>query len=380
MLEIIALVYGGLVWLIFIKFKLLPWNIKSQVGVVAIGLAGIVALIFILNVIAPTTSHVRVANYVVEIVPSVTGRVLEVPIEGNRLVRKGDVLLKLDPKPFQIQIKALEANLATVQANAAQLNAQLDAARANTASTQAQLDLTKIRLRQANVLSRAGAGKRYDVEQYGAEVKQLTAAAKAAKAEEQRIMLMLDSQVDGEVSAVAQARAQLATARWELEQTTLHAPGDGYAINLQVRPGSYAAALPLRPVMSFVETTQHVVAFFDQNQLTHVAPGNSVEVALHARPGQIIQGTVDSIVWATAQGQFQASGTLPIEGVQGGKPPRPLQYAVRINVTDPAKWDLPMGARGAAAIYTDHLSMLHLVRKVMVRASSKLDYLIFKLH
>ena len=137
MLEVIALVYGGLVWLVFIKFKLLPWNIKSQVGVVAVGLAGIIALIFILNVIAPTSSQVRVANYVVEIVPSVTGRVLEVPIEGNRLIRKGDTLLKLDPKPFQIQIKALEANLATVQANAAQLTAQRDAARAHSASTAA---------------------------------------------------------------------------------------------------------------------------------------------------------------------------------------------------------------------------------------------------
>ncbi|WP_353150114.1 HlyD family secretion protein [Pollutimonas bauzanensis] len=380
MLEVIALVYGGLVWLVFIKFKLLPWNIKSQVGVVAVGLAGIIALIFILNVIAPTSSQVRVANYVVEIVPSVTGRVLEVPIEGNRLIRKGDTLLKLDPKPFQIQIKALEANLATVQANAAQLTAQRDAARAHSASTQAQLDLAKIRLGQARVLARAGAGKRYDIEQYAAEVKQLIAAGKAAKAEEQRITLMLDSQVDGEVSTVAQARAQLATAHWELEQTVILAPDDGYAINLQVRPGSYAAALPLRPVMSFVETNQRVVSFFDQNQLTHVAPGNPVEIALHVRPGQIIQGTVDSIVWANAQGQFQASGALPTEGVQGAMTPRPLQYAVRINVTDPEKWDLPMGARGVAAIYTDHLSALHLVRKVMFRASSKLDYLIFKLH
>ncbi len=380
MLEIIAVIYAGLVWLIFIKLKLLPWNIKSQVGVVAIGLAGIVTLIFILNVVAPTSSQVRVANYVVEIVPSVTGRVVEVPIEGNRLIRKGEVLLRLDPKPFEIQIKALEANLVTVQANALQLDAQLDAARANTTATQAQLDLTKIRLGQASVLSKAGAGKRYDVEQYSAEVKRLTAARLASRAEEQRIRLMLASQVDGEASSVSQARAQLATARWELEQTVIFAPDEGYAINLQVRPGSYAAALPLRPVMSFVETSQRMIGFFDQNQLTHVAPGDPVEIALQARPGQIIQGTVDSIVWATAQGQFQTSGTLPTGGVQGQPDQAPLQYAVRINVTDPEKWDLPMGARGIAAIYTNHLSPIHLVRKVMFRASSKLDYLIFKLH
>ena len=75
MLELLTCAYAFLVWLIFIKLKLLPWNIKSQVGVVAFGAAALALLVFTINVTAPSTGDVRVTNYVVEIVPRVTGLV-----------------------------------------------------------------------------------------------------------------------------------------------------------------------------------------------------------------------------------------------------------------------------------------------------------------
>jgi len=179
---------------------------------------------------------------------------------------------------------------------------------------------------------------------------------------------------------VAQVKAELDTAKWELAQTTLYAPADGYAINLQARVGSYAAAIPLRPIMSFVETSQQVIAFFDQNQLTKVKPGDEVEVSLRTIPGRVFKGSVDSIVWATSQGQFQASGALPGTTAEGASAAAPMQYAVRIDLQAPEDIMFAMGARGNAAIYTDSLRALHMVRKVIFRVSSKLDYLVLKLH
>jgi len=76
-------IYSFLVWLVFIKFKWLPWNIYSQVAVVVVAIAGLTAMILTLNVVAPSSSDVRVINYAVEVVPRVTGRVIEVPIEGT---------------------------------------------------------------------------------------------------------------------------------------------------------------------------------------------------------------------------------------------------------------------------------------------------------
>lgn len=380
MLELIAVAYGGLVWLVFIKLKLLPWNIQSQVGVVAVGAAALTALVLIVNVVTPSSTELRVINYVVEIVPRVTGRVVEIAVEGNRLIKKGDVLLRLDAEPYQLKVRQLEAKLIDAEASRQSLDRDLASAQAMTAAALAQVELARMRLRQSTALAARGAGNQYDVQAYQSELKVRQSNWEAAREAERKIKLSQGAVFDGDQVAVAQVKAELATAKWELEQTTLYAPADGYAINLQARVGSYAAAIPLRPIMSFVETTQQVVAFFDQNQLTKVKPGNEVEVSLRSVPGQVFKGKVDSIVWATSQGQFQTSGLLPGTTSEGAQAAPPMQFAVRIDLDAPQEVTLAMGARGNAAIYTDSLGALHMVRKVIIRVSAKLDYLVLKLH
>ena len=94
-------IYSFFVWLIFIKKKWLPWNTTSQVTVVVIPIVAMTALILTLNVIAPSTSDVRVIKYVVQVIPQVKGRVIEVPVEPNRLVKKGELLFRIDPTQYQ---------------------------------------------------------------------------------------------------------------------------------------------------------------------------------------------------------------------------------------------------------------------------------------
>src|ERR1041384_6648351 len=98
-------IYSFIVWLIFFKFKLLPWNFTSQVIVITLPIFGIAALILLLNIVAPSSADVRVINYVVQINPRVNGMVTEVPVIPNRPVRKGDILFKLDPMPFQLEVQ-----------------------------------------------------------------------------------------------------------------------------------------------------------------------------------------------------------------------------------------------------------------------------------
>ncbi len=83
-------------------------TLKTAVG------AGLVILL--LNIFAPTTTDVRVVKYVVPIVSQVRGRVIEVPVENNRPVKKGDVLFKIDPTPYQNEVHSLEAKLLADQA------------------------------------------------------------------------------------------------------------------------------------------------------------------------------------------------------------------------------------------------------------------------
>src|SRR6185295_17968706 len=98
-MEVILLgIYSFFVWLVFFKFKWLPWNTTSQVTVAIIPIVGLTVMILTLNVVAPSSGDVRVYKYTVPIVSQVRGRVVEVAVEeGNRLVKKGEVLFRIDP-------------------------------------------------------------------------------------------------------------------------------------------------------------------------------------------------------------------------------------------------------------------------------------------
>src|SRR6185503_11770200 len=113
---LILAIYSFFVWLIFIKFKWLPWNTVSQVTVVIIPIVAITALILFLNVYAPSSSDVRVIKYVVQIIPQVRGRVIEVPVDPNRLVKKGELLFRIDPTPYQNELSIAKAKVAVDEA------------------------------------------------------------------------------------------------------------------------------------------------------------------------------------------------------------------------------------------------------------------------
>ena len=399
-------IYAFFVWLIFIKFKWLPWNITSQVIVVIIPVVALTALILTLNVVAPSSSDVRVFKYVVQILPQVRGRVLEVPVEPNRLVKKGTLLFRIDPTPYQndldvakARLAADEARLAQASANvvdasagARQLNEQLKSASAEVRARQPRLDLARLRVRQNRELVATGAGDRFALEQAEANVIELEAQIATATANEAQVAQKLSGRVNGELASVAAARAQFATAKaqvdstradvanaqWNLDQTAVYAPADGYAINVQLRPGSYVVSVPLSPAMSFVEQQYQVIALYQQNELVWVKPGDEAEFSLNTLPGRMIKAKVDSIVWAQGQGQLPQSGTVPQTGTF---PQAPGRFPVKFTVVDKdPDLFLAAGATGHGAIYTEHVEMIHIVRKVIVRVGTITDYLVLKLH
>jgi len=401
-------IYAFFVWLIFIKFKWLPWNIMTQVIVAIIPIVGLTVLILLLNVYAPSSSDVRVYKYTVPIVSQVRGRVIEVPVEeGNRLVKKGDVLFKIDPTPYQLAVNQLEAQLADAQAQQRELDESLkqakgkvvesskaiDQASARVREVQARLQLASLRVQQNRELSATGAGSKFELEQSEADLKELQAQLDSARGVEaqaraaevqsrssqEQVQQKLSAKVEGgEFAQVATVRAQLENARWELEQTVVRSPCDCYVINLQLRPGAFVAGIPFNAVMTLVEVEGQVVALFQQNELHQVQPGDEAEFSLNTTPGKIIKAKVDSIIWATGTGQLPASGTVPMTGVLTAPANR---FAVKFDIAerDRAAFLAP-GAAGDAAIYTQHLGAIHILRKVILRVGAKLNYIIPKLH
>jgi multidrug resistance efflux pump len=386
-------IYGFFVWLIFIKLKWLPWNIKTQVIVAIIPIVGLTALVLLLNIFAPSSSDVRVFKYTVPIVSQVRGRVIEVPVEeGNRLVKKGEVLFKIDPEPYQLAVNQLEAQLANAVASQKELAESLKAARgavdqasARMREVNATFELARTRVAQNRELVSTGAGSKFDLEQAETNLRELEGqldAARAgqvqAQAGEQQVQQKLGAKVNGEYAQVVQVRAQLANARWELEQSVTVSPCDCYVVNLQLRPGAFVAGMPFNAVMTLVEAQGQVVALYSQNELHQVKSGNEAEFTLKTHPGRIIKGTVDSVIWAQGQGQLPQSGTLPMTGVLHAPPGR---FVVKFDVAERDR-DLFMaaGAAGNAAIYTERLAAIHILRMVILRIGAYMNYLILKLH
>jgi len=394
-MEVLLLgIYCFFVWLIFIKLKWLPWNIATQVTAVIIPIVALGMTILALNVFAPSSSDVRVYKYTIPIVSQVRGRVVDVPVEeGNRLVHKGDVLFRIDPTPYQLEVNTLEAQLVGASGSQREVVEQEKGAYAKIEESQnkvreanARLELAKKRAAQYRELARTGAGSKFDLEQAETDVleqqNQLDAARNAeaqARASLGQIQQRLASRVKGgEYAQVAQVRAQLDNARWLLDQTTTRSPCDCYVVNLQLRPGGFVGQAALSQVMTLVEAGGQVVAFYNQNELHQVEPGNEVEFALKTLPGKIVKGKVDSVIWAQGQGQLQVSGNIPMSGPTATPPGR---YAVKFNIAErDRELFLAAGAAGDAAIYTDHLHAIHIIRKVILRVGSYLNYLVLKLH
>ena len=376
-MEVLLLaIYSLIVWFVFIKMKWLPWNTATQVTVVIIPIVALTATILLLNVVAPSTSDVRVIKYVVNVVPQVRGRVLEVPVEPNRPVKRGDVLFRIDPTPYALQVRALEAQLANASASQRELDEQLAGAVGKVSESRAAIQQADFRIREIEVklelarrrvgqnreLVSTGAGDRFTLERAETDVRELEAqldnarsaasqsraAEVQAAASERQIRQRIAGKVGNDYAPVAQVRAQLDNAKWELSQTTVVAPADGYAINVQLRPGSFTTAFPITPAMTFVEEAYQVIALYGQNELHQVAPGNEAEFTLNAHPGRVIKATVDSIVWAQGQGQVPNSTQLPMTGYGPMPPGRfPVKLAVAPRDTD---LFLPAGAVGDGAI------------------------------
>jgi RND family efflux transporter MFP subunit len=252
---IVAALYAIVVWLAFFKLKWLPWGRLTGTVTVLVGLLVCATFIGFLSYFAPT-GRVTVIGHVVEVTPNVSGQITEVSVQPNQLVKSGTVLFTIDPTPYDAQVRMIAA----------------------------QLKFQELRLSQMKQLQANSSGRAFDVEQRQAEVDQL--------------------------------HAQLDKAKYDLDQTTIRAPGDGYVSSLTLNKGDRAT--PSKSVMSFIISDGiQLVGIFSQNGFQTIKPGAQVQFALDSftlRPGMSGTATVyapnskplDMIGWILLYGRALA--------------------------------------------------------------------------
>ncbi|KAA0121886.1 HlyD family secretion protein [Methylobacterium sp. P1-11] len=229
------------VWLGFVRLNLF-WKLSPVLVLIAL----LVGLFIPMQWGAPAGPAAVIRNSV-QIIPSVAGEVVDVPVMANVALKEGEVLFRIDPIPYRAQVEAIEA----------------------------QLKFSELRLAQMSELQGRGTGRAFDVEQRQAEVDQL--------------------------------KAQLEGAKWNLDKTTVRAPAVGYVTNLTLRKGARVTAQS--PVMAFIDTSETILgAEIPQIDARYIEPGQPVEVTFKTFPGEVHAGRVEAVLQAIATGQAQSGG------------------------------------------------------------------------
>jgi len=328
MIALLSLIYGSFYFLFFKKLKLFAESVRNISIFVGIGVTLIGAIVYAWWTFAPTTVDGRVFQYVIPIVPNVSGQVVEVPVEGTAVVDQGDVLFKIDPTPYQFTVD--------------QLTASIDQAIA-------QQRLAEIEVERATGLVKAAAGAQSQLDQWNAQL----ASAQAS---------------------IASLQAQLGKAQWQLDETVVRAPYDGFVFNLQLRPGNFVTSMPVASAMAFVSTeVRPVIASFSQSAIRYINVGDEVEMVFRSKPGKVYPGKIRRIARGSGSAQLTATAQMPVMTGQ----PENSRWAVIMDFDDPAALDeLPQSAGAAIiAVYTQKGKPVHIISKVVMRINAWTGYL-----
>jgi multidrug resistance efflux pump len=312
---LLILTYTAICIAIFKIFKipLNKWTVPTAVlgGIVLIG-----TLIMLMNYNHPYSEISRQYFVSTPVIPTVKGKVISVDVTANTPVNKGDLLFSIDPIPFQNKVDSLNAQL---------VSANLDSDRA-------------ILLMEKKI------GKQRDVDITKAKVDDLS--------------------------------AKLNDAEYDLAHTEVRAHSDGYVTHMMVYPGLLVVPMPLRPAMVFVQTDSFFyVGWYRQNSAVRLKKGSEAEIAFDALPGKVFTGEVVEVLHVLAEGEVQANGTMLGLDRLGRVPGR---IPVKIKITDPRfsalASDVPGGAYGQSAIYSEHFAHVSIMRKIILRMSSWMSY------
>jgi len=356
-------------------------NARRVSRIVRITLAVLLAL-FVYNLFAdritPYTSQATVDTFLVQIAPEVSGSVVAVDVADNRKVKKGQVLFRIDASPFEIALRAAEANLAVVEqgadASAADVrvaDAQLQRARVELATSQ-QLGKIVLDLSAKRALSETSAIRaRSDIAKTRADISR-------AEAETERARIRLGESGDANAQ-VRQALAARDQARLDLQHTTVVAPADGVVTNLRLSPGQYANRG--QPVLSFIaDGPRWVTAAMRENQLGNIGAGDRAYVVFDDYPGRVFPAHVESVGWGIAQGGEAPTGTLPTVDAPKGWLREPQRFPVRIvlDAGTGASDKLPPGRSGAQAnvvVQTRETSVMNPLSRLWIWMIAMLSYL-----
>ena len=343
---------------------------------------GALLLLFVYHVLSdrytPYSSQARIETFLTQIAPEVAGDVEAVGVKDNEAVRKGQLLFRIDPEPYEIAVRSAEANLAVALQGADVSVADIASARAAIRKQQVDLGANRKLGKIITDLVDKKALAETNAIRSGAEIGKTEADLVRARAELKKAEANLGAP-GFDNPKVKQAVAALEQARLNLRMTTVIAPADGVVTNLRLAPGQYVG--PGQPLLSFLEGgPRWISADMRENQLGNVKPGQDVTIALDLLPGKLFHGRVHSVGWGISQGDEAPNGQLAAQPTDQGWVRDPQKFPVRILVLPDEAKDagIDVGRSGAQAnviIFANDGSIMNPIGRLWIKVVALMSYL-----
>jgi len=249
---------------------------------------------------SPRTDDAYVYADTINVVPEVSGRIVDLPVRDNQAVKQGDVLLRIDPRPYQDALDRAKAKLVALDKQIMLTGRTVKAQEYNAASVRSAVERARAVARKADdtlhrmePLQGQGFASAEEVDQARAAQRATQAELDAALQQAQQAAAAV-SGTDALVAERMVLLAEIAIAELHLEFTVVRAPFDGRVVSLKTSVGEFASAQ--KAIFTLIDARQwYVVANFRETELKEVRPGTSAVLYLMNDPSKTFTGTVDSI-------------------------------------------------------------------------------------
>ncbi|TKT99919.1 multidrug transporter subunit MdtN [Citrobacter sp. wls830] len=292
---------------------------RNKVPTLALVILTLVVLIFVIWRVdsSPSTSDAYAAADTIDVVPEVSGRIVELAVVDNQQVKQGDLLFRIDPRPYEASLAKAEASLAALDKQIMLTQRSVDAQKFAASSVEATVAKARAAAKQASDTLKRTEPLLAQGFVSAEDVDRARTAQRASEADLNAVLLQAQqaaSAVSGVDALVAQrvaVEADIALTKLHLEMATVRAPFDGRVVSLKTSIGQFASAM--KPIFTLIDTRHwYVIANFRETELKNIQTGTPATLRLMSDSGKTFSGKVDSIGY----------GVLPDDGgiVLGGLP------------------------------------------------------------
>jgi len=289
-----------------------------------------------------STDNAAVKQDIVSVSAQVNGPVIEVAVKNGVTVKRGQILFRIDPAPYQVALEQAQAQLASAKLQTTQLRTQAAGTGADIVGSEANLAIKQNALSRQSALLKRGFTTRADFDDAFNEVR--TAEMELADARS-RAANAHSALAPGEQPSIAQAQAAVDKARLDLSRTYIRAPMDGTIANADKLQVGQMAVQGLGMLSLVHSQTAWVEANFKEKDVGRMVPGQRAEIEIDAYPGSSFRGHVESVGAGTgsefaiipaqnANGNWvKVTQRVPVRIAFDGKPSRPMIAGLSSTVT-----------------------------------------------